>query len=345
MYKLIRPLLFSLDPERAHDVTMSSLRLAGNSGLADRLMPGRVEDPLEILGLQFPNRVGLSAGLDKNGTAIRGLASLGFGFLEIGTVTPKPQAGNPKPRMFRLTEHQAIINRMGFNNSGLDALINRVKHVRQSGIDCPLGINIGKNKLTSAADAVNDYLQCIAAAAPLADYITINLSSPNTPGLRDLQFGDELAALLAKVAQARTEFAEREGKRVPLLVKIAPDMADADLLSVADQLIEQGIDGIIATNTTTDKRLVEDHRHGQQAGGLSGQVLFERSTEVVAKLADHIDGQIAIIGVGGIHSGEQAAAKIAAGADLVQIYSGLIYQGPRIVRDTAKAIRLARQER
>ena len=292
MYKLIRPLLFSLDPEWTHDLTMSSVRLAGNMGLAHRLMPGRVEDPLEILGHQFPNRDGLSAGLDKNCTAIRGLASLGFGFLEIGTVTPKPQAGNPKPRMFRLSEHQSIINRMGFNNDGLEALINRVKHVRQSGIDCPLGINIGKNKLTSATDAVNDYLQCIAAVAPLADYITINLSSPNTPGLRDLQFGDELAALLAKVAQARTEFAEREGKYVPLLVKIAPDMADDDLFSVADQLIEQGIDGIIATNTTTDKRLVEDHKPGQQAGGLSGQVLFERSTEVVAKLADHIDGQI-----------------------------------------------------
>ncbi|MDG2471847.1 MAG: quinone-dependent dihydroorotate dehydrogenase [Pseudomonadales bacterium] len=344
MYKLIRPLLFSLDPERAHDLTMSSLGLAGNSGLAGRLMPARVEDPLELLGLQFPNRVGLSAGLDKNGTAIRGMASLGFGFLEVGTVTPKPQSGNLKPRMFRLVEQQAIINRMGFNNNGLDALITRVKAVRQSGIDCPLGINIGKNKLTSAAGAVNDYLQCITAVAPLADYITINLSSPNTPGLRDLQFGDELAALLAQVTQARSEFAEREGKRVPLLVKIAPDMADTDLLNVADQLIEQGIDGIIATNTTIDKRLVEGHPYGHQAGGLSGQVLFERSTEVVAKLADHIDGQIAIIGVGGIHSGEQAAAKIAAGADLVQIYSGLIYQGPRLVRDAATAIRLARQE-
>ena len=344
MYKLIRPLLFSLDPERAHDLTMSSLRVAGNSGLANRLTSTRVEDPIEILGLQFPNRVGLSAGLDKDGLAIRGLASLGFGFLEIGTVTPKPQAGNPKPRMFRLPEHQAIINRMGFNNGGLDALISHIKAVRQSGIDCPLGINIGKNKLTSAADAVNDYLQCIATAAPLADYITINLSSPNTPGLRDLQFGDELATLLAQVTQARNEFAEIEDRHVPLLVKIAPDMADSDLLSVADQLIEQGIDGIIATNTTTDKRLVEDHRHGQQAGGLSGQVLFDRSTEVVAKLADHIDGQIAIIGVGGIHSGEQAVAKIAAGADLVQIYTGLIYQGPRLVSESAEAIRLARQE-
>jgi len=341
MYKLIRPLLFSLDPERAHDLTLRGLRLAGDSGLAGMMMPARVDDPTELLGLRFPNRVGLSAGLDKNATAIRGMASLGFGFLEVGTVTPMPQAGNPKPRMFRLTEQQAIINRMGFNNAGLEALIARVKAVRQAGIDCPLGINIGKNKQTLAADAVNDYLQCLIAAAPFADFITINLSSPNTPGLRDLQFGDELSALLTKLTQARSEFAEQQGKRVPLLVKIAPDMADVDLLAVADQLVEQGIDGIIATNTTIDKRSVDGHLHGQQSGGLSGQVLFERSTEVVAKLANHLNKEIAIIGVGGIHSGEQAAAKIAAGADLVQIYSGLIYQGPGLVRDAAKAIRFA----
>lgn len=338
MYKQLRPLLFSLNPEVAHDLTLGLLGVAGNSGLAKRLLPAPIDDPIELLGCRFSNRVGLAAGLDKNAACVKGMEALGFGFIEVGTVTPKPQPGNDKPRMFRLSEHEAIINRMGFNNQGLSALTQRVAAIRKSGLSCPLGINIGKNKLTTAEHAADDYTQCLTAVAHLADYVTINLSSPNTPGLRDLQFGDELQKLLTAIVSKRSELADQSGRRVPLLVKIAPDMAHDDLLSVADQLQANGIDGIIATNTTIDKQTVKGHEHCDEAGGLSGRVLFEKSTEIVATLSQHLGSEMVIVGVGGINSPEQAVAKIAAGADLVQLYSGLIYQGPSLIRQSASAI-------
>ena len=338
MYKQLRPLLFSLNPEVAHDLTLGLLGVAGYSGLAKRLLPAPIDDPIELLGCRFSNRVGLAAGLDKNAACVKGMEALGFGFIEVGTVTPKPQPGNDKPRMFRLSEHEAIINRMGFNNQGLSVLTQRVAAIRKSGLSCPLGINIGKNKLTTAEHAADDYTQCLTAVAHLADYVTINLSSPNTPGLRDLQFGDELQKLLTAIVSKRSELADQSGRRVPLLVKIAPDMAHDDLLSVADQLQANGIDGIIATNTTIDKQTVKGHEHCDEAGGLSGRVLFEKSTEIVATLSQHLGNEMVIVGVGGINSPEQAVAKIAAGADLVQLYSGLIYQGPSLIRQSASAI-------
>ena len=344
MYKQLRPLLFSLNPEVAHDLTLGLLSVAGNSGLAKCLLPAPIDDPIELLGCRFSNRVGLAAGLDKNAACVKGMAALGFGFIEVGTVTPKPQPGNDKPRMFRLSEHEAIINRMGFNNQGLSALTQRVAAIRKSGLSCPLGINSGKNKLTSAEQSADDYTQFLTAVAHLADYVTLNLSSPNTPGLRDLQFGDELQKLLTAIVTKRSELADQSGRRVPLLVKIAPDMAHDDLLSVADQLQANGIDGIIATNTTIDKQSVKGHAHCDEAGGLSGSVLFEKSTEIVATLSQHLGNEMVIVGVGGINSPEQAVAKIAAGADLVQLYSGLIYQGPSLIRQSAIAIRDAQCE-
>jgi dihydroorotate dehydrogenase len=342
-------------------LTLSLLGAAGNSGLAKRLLPAPVEDPVELLGCRFTNRVGLAAGLDKNAACVKGMAALGFGFIEVGTVTPKAQPGNDKPRMFRLAEHEAIINRMGFNNQGLDALTQRVTALRQSGLSVPLGINIGKNKITSAEQAASDYTQCLTQVAHLADYVTINLSSPNTPGLRDLQFGDELQKLLVAIVDKRSELADQSGRLTPLLVKIAPDMARDDLLSVADQLHANGIDGIIATNTTIDKTSVKGSDHCDEAGGLSGSVLFEKSTEIVSTLSQHFRSgspirseshsgsshasanDMVIVGVGGINSPAQAVEKIAAGADLVQLYSGLIYQGPSLIRQSALAIRDAQQ--
>lgn len=344
MYKIIRPLLFSLDSERVHDLTLKALATAGNTGLATTAMPARVEDPVELLGCRFSNRVGLAAGLDKNAACIRGMSALGFGFIEVGTVTPKAQPGNDKPRMFRLPEYEAIINRMGFNNLGLNSLIANVSALQSKGITCPLGINIGKNKLTPADQAANDYIQCLEGVADLfdaglANYVTINLSSPNTPGLRDLQFGDELKKLLEAIVGKREQLAGQRGRSIPLLVKIAPDMAKDDLLSVADQLVHHGIDGVIATNTTIDKSSVADSPYADEAGGLSGSVLFDKSTQVVSDLRKHLGNAMVIIGVGGINSSAQAVEKMAAGADLVQIYSGLIYQGPSLVRQSAKAIR------
>lgn len=343
MYSILKPLLFSLSAEASHDLTLATLSRAGNTGMLQHLLPARVDDPVELLGCRFANRVGLAAGLDKNAACVKGMAALGFGFIEVGTVTPLAQPGNDKPRMFRLPEHQAIINRMGFNNLGLEALVARVKALGDGGIDCPLGINIGKNKVTPAERAADDYIQCLDAAAQLhhaglADYVTVNLSSPNTPGLRDLQFGDELQQLLAAITDKRQQLADHFGSALPLLVKIAPDMARDDLLGVTDQLLKFGIDGVIATNTTIDKTAVAGHQHAEQAGGLSGAVLFDRATEVVATLAGHAGDDLVIVGVGGIHSPAQAVAKIEAGADLVQLYSGLIYRGPALVRDCARAI-------
>jgi len=337
-YRLMRPLLFTLSAELSHDLAIRSIAALGKSKVLQTLLPAAVEDPFEKMGLRFANRVGLAAGLDKNARCVKGMEALGFGFIEVGTVTPLPQPGNPKPRLYRLTEHQAIINRMGFNNDGLRALVERVRLLRAQGLSVPLGINIGKNKNTSQAQAANDYTQCLEAVAEIADYVTINLSSPNTPGLRDLQFGEPLDALLKAITVSREQLADKMGKRVPLLVKIAPDMQTDDLLAVADRIVHFGVEGIIATNTTLDRSGVANHPLAQQAGGLSGKVLFEKSTATLAALAAHLQGELLLVGVGGINSASDAVEKIRAGSDLVQIYSGLIYQGPKLVREAAAAI-------
>jgi len=305
----------------------------------DCVLPSRVEDTVELMGLQFANRVGLAAGLDKDARCMQGMQALGFGFLEVGTVTPLAQPGNPEPRMFRLTEQQAIINRMGFNNDGLESMLERLEKLRRNPLQVPLGINLGKNKSTPADRAIDDYLQGLDAAFELADYITINLSSPNTPGLRDMQFGEPLDALLLALSERRARLIDQYGDYTPLLVKLAPDMSTEDLLRVSDRLVHFGMDGVIATNTTIDRSLVSDSPHANEAGGLSGSVLYERSTAVVASLAQHLKGALVIVGVGGISSGDDAVGKMAAGADLVQIYSGLIYQGPGLVRECAQAIK------
>ncbi|MGB5325793.1 MAG: quinone-dependent dihydroorotate dehydrogenase [Pseudomonadales bacterium] len=335
MYHLIRPLLFALEPERAHDLAIAGLSAAGP--LLSRFGGNRIPDPVELMGVRFANRVGLAAGLDKNARCMQAMQALGFGFIEVGTVTPLAQAGNPAPRMFRLTPERSIINRMGFNNAGLAAMLARLRKLRQSPLDIPLGVNLGKNKATPAAGAVDDYLQGLDAVYDFADYITINLSSPNTPGLRDLQFGAPLDALLAALVERRKVLAGKHSKQRPLLVKIAPDMADDDLLRVSDRLVHFGIDGVIATNTTIDRTAVPYSAFAAEAGGLSGAALYARSTRVVEKLAAHLQGALVIVGVGGIDSEAKAVAKLAAGADLVQLYSGLIYEGPALVRRCAVA--------
>jgi dihydroorotate dehydrogenase len=286
------------------------------------------------MGLRFPNRVGLGAGLDKNGTAIDGLSRLGFGFLEVGTVTPRAQPGNPKPRLFRLPEHEAIINRMGFNNGGIDALRERLTHVRYRGI---LGINIGKNFDTPIEHAVDDYLICLDKAYPLASYVTVNISSPNTKNLRQLQGASELDALLGALKSRQTELAEQHGKYVPLALKIAPDLDAGQITNIADALRRHRIDAVIATNTTLGREGVESSPLATEAGGLSGSPLFEKSTAVIRSLAHALGGELPIIAAGGITSGERARAKLDAGAALVQIYSGLIYQGPRLVAECIEA--------
>ena len=339
VYKAIRPLLFALNPEHSHNITLAATALAGNLGVMDCVLPSRVEDTVELMGLQFANRVGLAAGLDKDARCMQGMQALGFGFLEVGTVTPLAQPGNPEPRMFRLTEQQAIINRMGFNNDGLESMLERLEKLRRNPLQVPLGINLGKNKSTPADRAIDDYLQGLDAAFELADYITINLSSPNTHGLRDLQFGEPLDALLLALSERRARLIDQYGDYTPLLVKLAPDMSTEDLLRVSDRLVHFGMDGVIATNTTIDRSLVSDSPYANEAGGLSGSVLYERSTAVVASLAQHLKGALVIVGVGGISSGDDAVGKMAAGADLVQIYSGLIYQGPGLVRECAQAIK------
>ncbi len=326
-YPLIRPLLFNLDAERAHELTIASLhRLAC-------LLPTPAptnEPPLRLMGLAFPNRVGLAAGLDKNGEAIDGLAKLGFGFLEIGTVTPRPQLGNPKPRLFRLPEQQAIINRMGFNNHGMTRLLDNVRAARYAGI---LGINIGKNADTPIESAVHDYLSGLEQAYPLASYITVNISSPNTKNLRQLQGENELDALLGALKRRQTELADQYGRYVPLALKIAPDLDDEQISQIASTLRRHRIDAVIASNTTLARTGVEGSPHAQETGGLSGAPLFEKSTALVATLSRALAGELPIIAAGGILSGAQARAKLDAGAQLVQIYSGLIYRGPELIQE------------
>lgn len=335
MYSNLRSLMFRLPAETSHDLALDLIGAAGRLRLASRLARPVQSNPVDVLGMTFDNPVGLAAGLDKNAVAVDGLAALGFGFIEVGTVTPRPQAGNPKPRLFRLPESSAIINRMGFNNLGVDALVERVSRLRYQG---PLGINIGKNAVTPVENAVDDYLYCLRRVYAHASYVTVNLSSPNTPGLRTLQYGDSLKVLLEQIKVCQQELAAQHGRYVPVAIKIAPDMSAEELVLVARTLIEQGMDAVIATNTTLDRTRVEGQEHAGEAGGLSGGPLTEVSTEVIRTLAGELKGRLPIIGAGGILTGADAAAKIAAGASLVQIYSGFIYRGPELIRECVDAI-------
>lgn len=327
-YALLRPILFNIDPETAHHLTLKLLKLADQSGLSALSRASSSDKPVEVMGLHFRNPLGLAAGLDKNGDYIDALAALGFGFIEIGTVTPRPQPGNPKPRLFRLPEHQAIINRMGFNNFGIDHLLKQVAGSRYRGI---LGINIGKNADTPLENATEDYLIGLRKAYLPASYITINISSPNTKNLRQLQQGDEIKNLLHALKQEQQSLHDRHGKHTPIAVKIAPDLNDDEIRHIARLLLEFGIDGVIATNTTIARDKVQGHKHGNEAGGLSGLPVREASTRVVQGLAAELNGKLPIIAAGGILSGKDAQEKIRAGASLVQIYSGLIYRGPNLI--------------
>lgn len=342
-YKLARKILFRLDAETAHHLTLDGMRWAERFGMLGHLTgsspgPNPVESEIEVMGLKFPNRVGLAAGLDKAGVAIDAFGTLGFGHVEIGTVTPRPQPGNDKPRLFRLIEHEAIINRMGFNNPGVAALLENVAQSRKKfrGV---LGINIGKNFDTPNEKALEDYLACFQAVYGAADYVTANLSSPNTKGLRDLQNVETCRELITTLRAAREELAPKfDGKRVPIVIKIAPDLADDQVKALADVFSECRIDGVIATNTTIERAAVAGHQRAAEAGGLSGAPVRQRSTEVVKLLHDYLDPGIPVIGVGGILNGADAREKIEAGAALVQVYSGLIYRGPALVREINKTL-------
>ncbi|MDH4555438.1 quinone-dependent dihydroorotate dehydrogenase [Pseudomonas sp. BN417] len=335
MYKLARELLFSLSPETSHELSIDLIGAGGRLGLNRLLNKAPASLPVKVMGLEFPNPVGLAAGLDKNGDAIDGFAQLGFGFVEIGTVTPRPQPGNPKPRLFRLPEAEAIINRMGFNNLGVDHLLARVRAAKFDGV---LGINIGKNFDTPVERAVDDYLICLDKVYAHASYITVNVSSPNTPGLRSLQFGDSLKQLLEALRVRQDSLAAQHGKHVPLAIKIAPDMSDEETTMVAKALLESGMDAVIATNTTLGREGVEHLPFGDEAGGLSGAPVRDKSTHTVKVLAGELGGRVPIIAVGGITEGRHAAEKIAAGASLVQVYSGFIYKGPALIREAVDAI-------
>ncbi|QTP58573.1 quinone-dependent dihydroorotate dehydrogenase [Billgrantia antri] len=337
MYALARSILFRLDAEAAHGHALSALDLAHRFKLAGLLGGARVDDPVELMGLRFPNRVGLAAGLDKNADHLDALGALGFGFVEVGTVTPKAQEGNPRPRLFRLPERGAIINRMGFNNAGVDHLVERVKASRFDGV---VGINIGKNLTTPVERAVDDYLICLEKVHAHADYVTVNISSPNTPGLRNLQFGEHLDTLLGTLREAGSRLDQAAGRRVPLAVKIAPDMSTEEVGLVAESIAASGINAVIATNTTVSREAVAGLAHADEQGGLSGRPVFEPSNRVIRELRRHLP-ELPIVGVGGIDSGEAAVAKLEAGADLVQLYSGFIYRGPALVAECARALKAA----
>ncbi|NJA04239.1 quinone-dependent dihydroorotate dehydrogenase [Methylococcaceae bacterium WWC4] len=335
LYPLLRPLLFSLPPETAHHATLQLLQYAHASGLSALTRPAAPDQPINVMGLHFKNPLGLAAGLDKNGDYIDALADLGFGFVEIGTVTPRPQPGNPKPRLFRLPEHQAIINRMGFNNLGIEHLLEQVGKCRYNGI---LGINIGKNADTPIENAADDYLIGLRKSYLPASYITINISSPNTKNLRQLQQGDDIRHLLHTLKHEQLALQSQHGKYTPLAVKIAPDLDAEQTDHIADLLLEFAIDGVIATNTTLARDQVAGHAHADEAGGLSGAPVKTQSTAIVRQLAGRLQGKVAIIAAGGILSGDDALEKIAAGASLVQIYSGLIYRGPELIEEILSAV-------
>lgn len=327
-YLLLRPLLFSVDPETAHDLSLKALTATKNA--ASVLYPKVADKPVTVMGLTFKNPVGLAAGLDKNGDCLEGLAALGFGFLEIGTVTPRPQAGNPKPRLFRLPEHEAIINRMGFNNKGIDYLLTQVKRSNYAGV---LGINIGKNADTPIENALDDYLIGLQKAYSVASYVTMNISSPNTKNLRQLQQGDDLKKLISAMKEQQLKLQNQHGRYVPLVLKIAPDLTPEEVRNIANLLLQFEIDGVIATNTTISREKIMGHSLAHEAGGLSGAPVKEMATEIVRLLANELNGKLPIIAAGGIMNAADAKEKIAAGASLVQIYTGLIYKGATLVSE------------
>jgi dihydroorotate dehydrogenase len=335
LYSAIRKVLFKFDPETIHELTIKGFKATGATPL-NRLYTQKItQKPVEVMGINFPNPVGLAAGLDKNGECIDAFAAMGFGFVEIGTITPRPQPGNDKPRIFRLPEANAIINRMGFNNKGVDYLIDQVRNAKFKGV---LGINIGKNKDTSEENAKDDYVICMRKVYNYASYITVNISSPNTPGLRSLQYGDALNELLSALKVEQKSLAAEYNKYVPVAVKIAPDLNEEEVMSITKSLIDNEIDGVIATNTTLSREGVEGLEHGNEMGGLSGAPVKDKSTQVIKLLAKALDNKLPIIGVGGIASGKDAQEKIDAGAKLVQVYSGFIYQGPDLVKDIVNTL-------
>ncbi len=334
-YQLAKPLLFQLDAEFAHDLTLKGLKWAEKTGVLGFYPQVPACVPRQVMGLTFPNAVGLAAGLDKNGAVIDGMAKLGFGFIEVGTVTPRPQPGNPKPRLFRVPQAEGIINRFGFNNLGVDHLVENVKAAKYKGV---LGINIGKNFDTPIEKAVDDYLICMQKVYAHASYITVNISSPNTKNLRALQEKEALSGLLSSLKQEQTRLANRHGKYVPVTLKIAPDLTPEQIIEIADLLMRHKIDGVIATNTTLSREAVKGLPHADETGGLSGAPVRNQSTMVIQQLSKQLQGALPIVGVGGILSGADAAEKIAAGASLVQIYSGLIYQGPALVHEICKTL-------
>ena len=340
-YALARPFLFNLDPEAAHELTLAGLARTQGTPLQALWSEAAVSDPIELAGLRFPNRVGLAAGLDKNARCIDALAAMGVGFVEVGTVTPRGQPGNPKPRMFRLPQAQALINRLGFNNEGLDAFIANVQRsrVRAQGQPLLLGLNIGKNASTAIEQATQDYLTCLAGVYPHADYVTVNISSPNTQNLRALQSDEALDALLGAIAQRREQLAQSHSRRVPIFVKIAPDLDAQQVDVIAATLLRHGMDGVVATNTTISREAVKHLPHAQETGGLSGAPVLEASNAVIRQLRAALGPQFPIIGVGGIMSAQDALSKIQAGANVVQIYTGLIYSGPALVSQTAQLLR------
>jgi dihydroorotate dehydrogenase len=335
IYSLVRPLLFALEAETAHHFTLDALRVLAGLGLAPSSGAAPLSCARRVIGLDFPNPVGLAAGLDKNGDYIDALARLGFGFIEIGTVTPRPQPGNPRPRLFRLPAARAVINRLGFNSAGVDRLVENVKRARYRGV---LGINIGKNADTPIGRAADDYVACLRKVYPLASYVTVNISSPNTRDLRQLQQDTELDGLLGTLKAEQRRLADAHGKRVPLAVKVAPDLDAGEIAAIAGLLRRHRVEAVIATNTTTARDGVIGMAHADETGGLSGTPVTERSTRVVQELSNALQGELPVIGVGGIMSGADARGKIAAGASLVQLYTGLVYRGPALVRECVKAL-------
>ncbi len=341
LYALARPLLFALDAERAHALGLRAIEAAYRTGTNPLMARRPAPLPTKLFGLNFDNPVGLAAGMDKNGANIDALASLGFGYLEIGTTTPRPQTGNPKPRMYRLPEHRAVINRLGFNNDGVDVLVRNAEAARYDGV---LGINIGKNADTPNERAVDDYLHCLERVYPCASYITVNISSPNTRGLRELQEGEALRRFVGTLRERQEALAAQHGQRKAMLVKIAPDLDQAQLDAIAAVLIDAKVDGVICTNTTIERAGVAGHRHAEQAGGLSGAPLFERSTAVLKAMAERVGAHMPLVGVGGVLSAADAAAKMQAGASLIQCYTGLVYRGPALIGEAVEAIRQLSQQ-
>jgi dihydroorotate dehydrogenase len=337
-YPLARSVLFCMDPEKTHDLTLSWLAKIQNTPLESLISHKMIHDPVEVFGIQFPNRIGLAAGLDKNGACIDAFAAMGFGHIEIGTVTPRPQPGNPKPRLFRLPKAKALINRFGFNSLGVDHLIENVKASKFKGV---LGINIGKNFDTPVEKATEDYLICLKKVYPYASYITVNISSPNTANLRELQFGEALNELIGNIKSTQKDLQKNHDKYVPILIKIAPDLSQGEVSELVETFLKHQVDGVIATNTTFSRKGVEGLKYGDEIGGLSGKPVLEASNQVLKWMSEKINGQFPIIGVGGICSASDAEKKMNAGASLVQIYSGFIYEGPSLITAIARKLKKA----